>query len=225
MAMGRIVNTHFWKDSYVIDLDPTEKLLFLYFLTNPRTTLAGVYEISLREVAFDTGIDKDMVQKILDRFCVDGKMYFEKSWLVLNNFIKHQRLNPSIVRGIEKAIDELPEWLQQKIEVDKHDDQQMSIFVPVTEQSDTSLGTTTPQLKGIKSNLKKLKEKKSNSTEPAAEATGGSNKFDKKQYALAARRDEELKRKEQGAVTRTTGKGYETFSSVGDQLKKRKPIS
>src|SRR5436309_789071 len=62
MATQRLVNTNFWKDTYIIDLDPTQKLLFLYFLTSPRTSLAGVYEISLREAAFDTGIDRDMVE-------------------------------------------------------------------------------------------------------------------------------------------------------------------
>src|SRR5260221_13278637 len=116
MANQRLVNTNFLKDTYIIDLDPIQKLLFLYFLTNPRTSLAGVYEISLRETAFDTGIDRDMVEKILNKFCQDGKMYYERGWIVLRNFVKHQRMNPSIQKGIEKAITELPPWLREIVE-------------------------------------------------------------------------------------------------------------
>jgi hypothetical protein len=151
MATQRLVNTNFWKDTYIIDLDPTQKLLFLYFLTNPRTSLAGVYEISLREVAFDTGIDRDMVEKILNKFCADGKMYYAKGWLVLRNFVKHQRVNPSIQKGIDRAITELPDWLQKIVQ--EHSaifDQQALIL-----QTGDSLGTDSTQSEPTKPNLTK----------------------------------------------------------------------
>jgi hypothetical protein len=64
---NRYINTNFWKDNYIADLDPSEKLLFLYLITNPRTNIAGIYELNLREIAFDTGFDVDMVKKILAR--------------------------------------------------------------------------------------------------------------------------------------------------------------
>ena len=35
MAKQRYINTKFWRDSYIEDLDPIEKLLFLYLLSNP----------------------------------------------------------------------------------------------------------------------------------------------------------------------------------------------
>ena len=56
-----MVNTKFWDDTYIVTLDPIEKLLYLYFLTNPLTNICGIYEIQLRRVAFDTGIDKEVV--------------------------------------------------------------------------------------------------------------------------------------------------------------------
>ena len=37
MAKTRIINTRFWIDDYTSNLDPIEKLLFLYFLTNTAT--------------------------------------------------------------------------------------------------------------------------------------------------------------------------------------------
>lgn len=158
MATQRLVNTNFWKDTYVIDLDPVQKLLFLYFLTNPRTTLAGVYEISLREVAFDTGIDRDMVEKIVAKFCADGKMHYERGWLILRNFVKHQRLNPSIEKGIARAVAELPKWLQDLVQEHSVIFNQQVLDLSDSYQSDTD----SPQSEPTKPNLTKpnLKEKK-----------------------------------------------------------------
>jgi len=101
MAKQRYINTKFWNDNYIVELDPIEKLLFLYFLTSPLTNVSGIYEISLRRVAFDTGIDKEMVNKILLRFEVDNKIKYENGWLAIKNFVKHQALNPKIQKGIE----------------------------------------------------------------------------------------------------------------------------
>lgn len=115
MATSRYVNTSFWKDNYVVDLDPSEKLLFLYFLTNPKTNIAGVYEIHLREAAFDTGFDIDMIKKILGRFQADGKMDYVNGWLIIKNFVKHQRINPSVRAGIERAIAASPKELGLKL--------------------------------------------------------------------------------------------------------------
>ena len=158
MATGRLINTNFWKDIYISNLDPIEKLLFLYLFTNPQTSLAGVYQLNVREVAFDTGIDKDMVAKVLKRFCDDGKMHYEKDWLVLRNFIKHQRPNPSIKLGIKKAIDDLPKWLQTRLnELDFGT--QTSLNMTDSPQSGDSLGTPSPQRKLKEAKLIEAKEK------------------------------------------------------------------
>ena len=53
MFKHRYINTHFWKDNYIINLDPTEKLIYLYLLTNPLTNIAGVYEINIKEISID----------------------------------------------------------------------------------------------------------------------------------------------------------------------------
>ena len=60
MAKERIVNTRFWSDTYISNLDPIEKLLFLYLITNQYTEISGLYELPLKYMAVDTGIDKDI---------------------------------------------------------------------------------------------------------------------------------------------------------------------
>lgn len=209
MAQSRIVNTDFWKDSYVVDLDKTEKLLFIYLFTNPRTSLAGIYEINLREISFDTGIEKEEIELILRKFGRAGKVFYERNWIVLSNFIKHQRLNPSIIRGIEKAIDELPEWLQSHISLEQSGTSpQISIFNGGEGFPQDSLSTDTPQYKVIKSNIKKLKEKKSKETKPDKPAgdSGELSKSQKRDYAIAMEKEREQKARASNANDRDKSK-------------------
>ena len=111
----RSVNTHFWDDGYIVDRDPIEKLLFLYLLTNPLTSIAGVYELSVRKVAFDTGIDKEMVEKILGRFESDGKILYRDGWVVLLNFFDNQKMNPNMVKGAVAFLNAAPEWVIEEL--------------------------------------------------------------------------------------------------------------
>lgn len=119
MANNRQVSTNFWKDNYVVELDPTEKLIFLYLLTNPKTNVAGVYEINFREVSFDTGFEVEMVKRVIARFERDGKVQYENGYILLTNWVKHQSMNPSVKSGIERIIAGLPSWLSDIITKDE----------------------------------------------------------------------------------------------------------
>jgi hypothetical protein len=116
MAKMRIINTRFWIDDYVSNLDPTEKLLFLYFLTSPQTDICGVYEVPLKVVATETGIDRDMVEKIIKRFSKDGRIFYKNGWVAIKNFKKHQSLNPKVERGIEIGLSKAPVELVRLID-------------------------------------------------------------------------------------------------------------
>lgn len=117
MAKSRVINTKFWDDNYTSDLDPIEKLLFLYLLTNTSTNIAGVYEIPLKKIAMETGIDKDMVLKILARFENDKKVFFVDGWIWIKNFIKNQNeRSPKVKKGIEVALEAVPSQIREKVE-------------------------------------------------------------------------------------------------------------
>ena len=115
MSKLRCVNTKYWDDTYIISLDPIEKLLFLYFLTNPLTNICGIYEISLRRIAFDTGIDSEMINKILKRFSRDKKIHYVDGWICIINFQKHQIMNISIQKGIENSLAKIPKNVLDKV--------------------------------------------------------------------------------------------------------------
>lgn len=114
MAKKRYINTILWDDAYVSNLDPIEKLLFVYLITNSCTNISGVYQITLRRIALDTGIDKDMILKIFERFERDGKIHYSDGWIVVRNFIKHQNINsPLVQKGIENELKMVPRELIQ----------------------------------------------------------------------------------------------------------------
>ncbi len=108
MSKLRSVNTHFWNDNYIIDLDPLEKLLFLYLLTNPNTNMLGIYELHVRKIAFETGIDKDMVLKIFERFTEAEKVKYKDGYVILQNFLKNQSFNGNMQTSAVKSWNELP---------------------------------------------------------------------------------------------------------------------
>jgi hypothetical protein len=117
MAKQRYINTRFWDDGYIATLDPLEKLLFIYFLTNPLTEICGAYEIPLRRVAFDTGIDADMVLKIVARFADADKIIYRDGWVLVCNFLKHQSSNPKIDKGVEIAVKRCPDWIKDRLSI------------------------------------------------------------------------------------------------------------
>lgn len=98
MAKQRIINTKFWSDGYILDLDPIERYIFLYLLTNEHTNISGVYEIPVRRMAQETGIDAEMLEKILARFQNDAKVYYRTGWVMIKNFAKHQSTTSKTVQ-------------------------------------------------------------------------------------------------------------------------------
>lgn len=108
----RMVNDEFWTDTYVEDLDPSEKLLFLYLITNPLCNVAGIYEIKVKRMAYETGFDKEMVEKILLRFEKDDKVLRQDEWIIVVNFAKNQANNPNMLQGMQRIIDALPDKIK-----------------------------------------------------------------------------------------------------------------
>lgn len=112
MAAQRYISTSFWDDAWIQGLPPEEKLIYMYLLTNALTNIAGVYEITLRRIAFDTGYPLDRVYKALNLFERDGKAYFfNESWIILTNWPKHQKVSErsKIRDGIDAILKALPD--------------------------------------------------------------------------------------------------------------------
>ena len=112
---SRSIQTKFWYDTWIETLNMSEKLLYLYFLTNPLTNLLGVYEISLKRISNESGISKDTIQKALKRFERDSRIIYDDNFIIITKFLKNQKLNPNMQLNVESLFDALPKCLRNKI--------------------------------------------------------------------------------------------------------------
>lgn len=112
----RWFNTRFWNDSFVADLDPTEKLLFVYFLTNEHSNICGIYELPIKIIAIETGFEVSMIKKIFGR--LKDKVRHVNGHVVVRNWLKHQSLTSIDTQtGILNCLKELDEiWLNSLVE-------------------------------------------------------------------------------------------------------------
>jgi len=111
----RSVNTKFWDDPFIEELTPSDKLLFLYLLTNPLTNLLGVYEITIKRISFDTGLNQETIKKGFERFGKVRKAFFNENFVILPNWLKNQNLNYNMKVAVVREFKQLPNWLKNNI--------------------------------------------------------------------------------------------------------------
>jgi hypothetical protein len=115
MDVRRSINTKIWSDNWVETLNPTEKLLWVYLLTNNFTNMLGIYEITSRRIQFDTGITEITIRKALEAFERVKKCFFYNGFIILPNWIKNQSLNPNMLTSAERLFNDLPNELIIKL--------------------------------------------------------------------------------------------------------------
>lgn len=112
MANYRNVSMSFWTDSKVVDdFTPEDKYGYLYCLTNPHTNLCGCYEISMRQIANETGYNTDSAERLIRRLDTVHNVirYNEptKELLILNwfrfNWTPSDKLNKPLLAEIQKV--------------------------------------------------------------------------------------------------------------------------
>jgi hypothetical protein len=128
MAIFRKIHTQFWSDTFVQSLSPERKYFYLYLLTNEKTKQCGIYEISTRQISYDTGYTVETVLNLLEYFISTGKILFsrETSEIAIKNW---NRYNESRSPGVQKCINQeirlvknqqLVEWVQSGGTVGTH---------------------------------------------------------------------------------------------------------
>jgi len=118
MSTQRYISTSFWDDPWVLTLKPNEKYLYLYLLTNPLTNIAGVYQISMRRMCFDTGLKENSIKEIIGLFQQKKKVfYYDETYIILPNWPKHQKwqTRTKIKYGIISCLQELPKKVLLKL--------------------------------------------------------------------------------------------------------------
>lgn len=135
MSKKRYFDTKFWSDSWVVDkLNPLDRYLFFYLTTNDKTNIAGVYELPLRTMANELGLDKEEVTRMLKR--LEPKVHYADGWVVLVNAIKHQNYhNSKIKEGIRRELCNAPPALLELVKLPDDADIDLTCDIPKRDES------------------------------------------------------------------------------------------
>jgi len=166
MSTQRYISTSFWDDSWISEIDPSEKLVYLYLMTNPLTNIAGVYKTTIRRMCFDTGFSVEVIKTILNRFEIAKKAFFKNDRIILPSWPKHQKWESraKIKDGIISILQDLS-------------DENLNFLVSVNYRFDISVVRSTIISSKIRQGIsgttyKKLKEKCSNRCSKCGETEG-----------------------------------------------------
>ena len=149
MAKRRMIDTRFWSDNFIADLNPLDRYLFLYFLTNEHTNISGIYEVPLKRISDETGIEKEMLLRMIKR--LKGKIAYIKGWVAIRNFSKYQSDNEKVRIGVKNAKALIPKHILDKIDRVWIDYDRVSIESDIPElESESKLEPeTTAQSAGV----------------------------------------------------------------------------
>jgi hypothetical protein len=122
MSKLRSVSTGFWSDPFIEDLTPTDKLLFLYLITNEKTNMLGIYESSVKKISFETGIAIDKIKSGLKLFEKLNKVKYVNNYVILVNYMKHQNFNTNMKKSAIDIYNNLPnELIDSNLNISKDD--------------------------------------------------------------------------------------------------------
>ena len=109
----RKFESRFWKDPFVQALSISAKLLYVYFFTNDNCNSSGAYQISMKTVAFDTGLNEKEIKKMLAAELRGKVLYFEDyDIVVVSRFLKHQAQSSKFVIGAMKQVASMPKLVR-----------------------------------------------------------------------------------------------------------------
>jgi hypothetical protein len=91
----RIIYTEIWQDDFFVGLNPDEKLLFIYYLTNESVNIIHFYKCGSNRVKADTGIDTPIILQAQQKFEKEGKIFFKNGYVFLRNAHRFERYEGS----------------------------------------------------------------------------------------------------------------------------------
>ena len=115
MAIYRNVSLTFWEDNKVVDDFTTDDRYFLlYLLTNPHTNLIGCYEVSIKQMSNELGMEKSKVEELLTRMEHVHKIIFyaeETKEILIKNWHKY---NWTKSEKLLKKVESLFQYIKNK---------------------------------------------------------------------------------------------------------------
>lgn len=163
MAVYRNIQISFWTDAKVADeFTPEDKYFYLYLFTNPHTNLCGCYEISKKQVSWETGYSIDTVDRLIDRFVRIHKVIAfskdTKELLLLNwhkyNWTSSDKFRKPLLKEIESI--KCTEFKDYLIKIYDGD----TVSIPYQYGMDTTVTDTVTDTVSVTDNKKSTPKKR-----------------------------------------------------------------
>lgn len=109
-AEFRQIHVAIWRDEWFLDLEPQEKLLFIYLFSNGSSNLAGIYRLSIKHLELETGLKPAEYATIIRKFENDGKVIYLDGYIWIKNLRKYnESRSPSTKLAIDAIISRIPD--------------------------------------------------------------------------------------------------------------------
>jgi len=106
MATYRQIHTHIWDDPKVEEFSANAKLLFIYSFSNKHRNEAGIYVITIKKMAFETGLTLEQTEAAAKEIIESHR--WEYDWdnhiLWVKNALKYQSVGGKTLIAIRKDI-------------------------------------------------------------------------------------------------------------------------
>jgi hypothetical protein len=120
MANYRQIHVSIWKDEWFLDLEPQEKLLFIYLFSNESTSLSGLYKLPLKVIAFETCLNIEFIKTALNKFESSGKAYYKDGMIWIVNMRIYNRGGETVYARIVADIDAIPDCELKRIYLERY---------------------------------------------------------------------------------------------------------
>jgi hypothetical protein len=116
----RQIATSIWEDDYVLGLTDKELKAFIYFFTNHKVNMVGIYELPDIIIRYTLGATLDEIKQIKKKFEADRKYFFYKNWVYINNFHKHNSFSSasSVINTYLKDFNSIPQEVLKHFLID-----------------------------------------------------------------------------------------------------------
>ncbi len=100
-------DTGFWNHPFVQRLPPMAKLLLDYLWTGPDCNQAGLYYLTTKTIAFDTGIDESQIPELMKLLEPKVRWWPEINLVWPKTFLKRQGRSPKFLVAVGRCLENI----------------------------------------------------------------------------------------------------------------------
>jgi hypothetical protein len=91
----RIIQTRFWDDEFVTEVDMYTQHLYIYLLTSQYINISGMFQLSPKKIQFECKLTDLQFQQAKETLEVAGKVFFSEGWVYVVNAMKNNNYTRS----------------------------------------------------------------------------------------------------------------------------------